>query len=289
MKIGWLGICAVVACGTPPDFRPTTSEVSPAWAQWKRPSTPAVIAHRGGRVEAPEETLETLAVSVEAGADVLELDLHLTRDGVVVCLHDGSVDRTTDGAGPVADLTWAELQSFDAGARFCDAGGVCSYAGRGVKVPSLDAVLSAFPSTLFILEQKDPSPAAVAATLRVLRKHNAMDRVVMASFQSSALDAFRAAEDGPATSFSPQEVVAYLWSGERPPAAFLQVPPGIGPWDLVTAEFVDQAHADGIVVQVWTISDPSEMARLRDLGVDGILTPDPRLLRQVVDARATTP
>ncbi len=267
--------------------KPVPASLSPVLETLVKPDRTLVIAHRGGRTDAPEETLETLRESVALGADVLELDLHQTADGVVVCMHDASVDRTTDGVGPVAALDWDALQQLDAGARFSpDGGQSVPFAGQGVRVPSLSAVLRATPDRPFILEIKQSEPPIVDAVLEVLRDENALERVILAAFSAETLERVRQTEPRVATSLAVSEVATWMWASpgeEAAPGRFLHLPPAVGPLDLVDAELLKRAENEGLGVHVWTISDEAEMRRLVDLGVHGVMTPDPGLLRRVVD------
>lgn len=280
----WAGAVGV-GCGA--DGVPEQPPLSAVLAPLIQPATTAVIAHRGGRTAAPEETRETLERSVVLGADVLELDLRMTADGVVVCLHDAELDRTTDGSGPVAALDWDALQRLDAGHRFSTDGGQrFPFRGQGVRVPSLAEALRAAPEHPFILEVKQSDPPMVDAVMDVLRDENALDRVILAAFSADTLGAVRAHRDAPATSLAVSEVGAWLWSdpGEMvAPGRFLHLPPEVGPVDLVDRALLERAEQEGLGVQVWTISEEAEMVRLIELGVHGIMTTDPARLRTVVD------
>ncbi|HLA14672.1 MAG TPA: glycerophosphodiester phosphodiesterase family protein, partial [Gemmatimonadaceae bacterium] len=141
-----------------------------------------VIAHRGGRAHAPENTLEAMQRGVAAGADAIELDVHCCASSEIVVIHDATVDRTTDGCGTVAGMTLADLRSLDAGARFSGAKARCG-------VPTLAEVIESFPETPLIIELK--TPAASAATRALIEKHNAESRCLVDSFHASALEIFR--------------------------------------------------------------------------------------------------
>lgn len=120
-----------------------------------------VIAHGGAQGHAPGNTLPAFALALEQGADTLEMDLQLTADGEIVVIHDGIVDRTTDGTGAVVDLTLAELRQFDAGYGFEDVDGGTPYRGQGVTIPTLTEVFETFPETPMIVELKTDAGEAI--------------------------------------------------------------------------------------------------------------------------------
>lgn len=252
---------------------------------------PRLFAHRGGARIAPENTLEAFAAGLAAGADRLEMDVHATRDGHVVVLHDPTLDRTTDGSGAVRDLTLTELLRCDAGARFPGPAGDFPFRGRGVRVPTLAAVLETFPGVPLNIEIKQDQPAIEGEVLRVLDRYDARADVLLAAEEARIMARIRAAAPDMLTGFSAADVgelVAAWRSGTydsyRPPGVALQIPPSFGDVTLVTADSVASAHHLGLEVHVWTIDDPAEMARLLDLGVDGLMTDVPplaaRLLRE---------
>ncbi len=252
---------------------------------------PRLFAHRGGARIAPENTLEAFAAGLAAGADRLEMDVHATRDGHVVVIHDPTVDRTTDGSGAVRTMTLGELQRHDAGARFPGDAADFPFRGRGVRVPTLDEVLKAFPGVPLNIEIKQDEPAIEAAVLAVLDRHDARQQVVLAAEEASIMARIRAAAPDVLTSFSAADVLEFVtaWHGGtlhayRPPGIALQIPPSFEGIALVTADSVAHAHALGLEVHVWTIDDPAEMASLLDLGVDALMSDVPQvaahLLRQ---------
>ena len=246
---------------------------------------PRNIAHRGGAALAPEATLPAFENAVAIGADILEMDARRTADGVVVLMHDASVDRTTDGSGAVIDMTFAELQQLDAGYHFTpDDGATYPFRGTGVTVATLDEVLSAFPDRYFMIEIKDDR-RTVPLVLAMIESRGLADRVVLASFYDEILADVRVAAPEIRTSMSLAEQVAFsnLTEADEPsysaPGAFLQPP-----LDLITDADIARAHRHGLVVHVWTVNDRLEMSDLLARGVDGIITDDPMLLRDVIAA-----
>ena len=257
---------------------------------------PTVIGHRGSAGEAPENTLPSFALGLESGAAILESDVHLTRDGVPVLIHDDSVDRVTDGSGRVAGLSLAQLHALDAGRRFSmDAGRTHPFRGRGLRVPTLEEALAAFPDARFNLELKEGLPGLVERCLEVIEKSGSAHRSLLTAGDDALMTELRAevARRGVpvALGASAREVGDFLRCAieRRPPAPgpmALQVPPGFGGRPLVTREFVDHAHAHDLVVHVWTIDEPEEMRALLALGVDGIVTDFPARLVAVIGAQS---
>ncbi len=240
------------------------------------------IAHRGGGLLRPEATLTAFENALAVGADVLEMDLHATSDGVIVVIHDDTVDRTTDGTGSVSELTFAELRMLDAGYDFTtDDGQTFPYRGMGIFVPTLDEVLDAFPDAHYLMEIKQSDPPIVSDALAILANHAVEDRVVLASFDDDTIEAVRAANPSLFTAMSAVEMAEFVAAMEdpsyQPPCLFFQ-----SPWDITSQEMVDRAHALGMKVHPWTINTSVLMSDLIARGVDGIMTDDPDLLAQVV-------
>jgi glycerophosphoryl diester phosphodiesterase len=188
-------------------------------------------------------------------------------------------------------MTLAELHRLDAGARFAGDGGKFPFRGRGVRVPTLAAVLEAFPGVPLNIEIKQDEPAIEHAVLDVLDRFAARGQVLLAAEEARIMARIRAAAPGVLTSFSAGDVLEFVtaWHGGtldayRPPGVALQIPPSFGDVQLVTAESVAIAHGMELEVHVWTIDDPVEMAALLDLGVDALMTDVPpvaaRLLRE---------
>jgi glycerophosphoryl diester phosphodiesterase len=249
---------------------------------------PTVIAHRGGGALRPENTLLAFRHAVALGVDVVELDVHATADGVLVVIHDPTVDRTTDGAGAVPTLGLAELHRLDAGHRWSvDGGRTFPYRGRGLRVPTFDAVLAALPSTRLVAEIKPAAAAFAAEVCRAIQAAHAAERVLVGSFDGAALDEFRRACPTVATGASSHEAGRFvttsalpLVSAARPPAPALLLPTRWRGLPVATTRVIAAAHRFGVAVYAWTIDDEDDMRRLLDDGVDGIVTDRPdRLLR----------
>jgi glycerophosphoryl diester phosphodiesterase len=213
-----------------------------------------------------------------------------------VVLHDETVDRTTDGAGAVSSLTLAELEGLDAGCRFVAADGTTPFRGRGIRIPTLVALLEACPGVPLNIEIKQEQPAIEAGVLAVLDRFGARDRTLLAAEQGTIMERIRAAAPDVLTSFSAPEVADFVFrlrdgrlEGWRPPGVALQVPPLFGDVAIVTAESVAAAHALGLEVHVWTIDTEAEMEALLDLGVDAIMTDFPAMGAAVLRRRGLRP
>ena len=249
-----------------------------------------VFAHRGGGGLFPENTLEAFADSVKLGVDFLELDVHSTKDGTLVVMHDGSIDRTTDGRGMVSEITLAEVKNLDAGYLFTnDNGATYPFRGRGIKVPTLQEIFDAFPQMKFNIEPKQISPSITKPLCEMIRAHKLTDRIIVGSFRQTAIDEFRAACPEVATAASPAEVSEFLAmqktgiaASYSPPFQALQVPTNASFLHVVNRDFITAAHARNTQVHVWTINDADEMERLIDIGVDGIMTDYPDRLLEIV-------
>lgn len=203
-----------------------------------------------------------------AGADGLELDVRLSRDGVVVVHHDRLLDRTTRDTGPLADRTAAELAE--------------------VAVPTLRDVLARYPRTRIIIELKEASAALAEAVVNEVQRAGASEHVCVGSFSVTALRAARKAAPGIATSAGRFEVRMALYrswihlSPGRVPYQAFQVPETSGRTRVVSPRFVKLAHQAGLIVQVWTVDEPEDIRRLLDWGVDGIISDRPDVAAEVV-------
>jgi len=237
-----------------------------------------VVGHRGNAAHAPENTIESFRQAVELGVDALEMDIHLSRDGQVVVIHDPTLDRTTDRSGRVDQLTVAEIQRADAGARFTrDRGQTWPYKGKGLTIPTLDQVLTTFPAIPLLIEIKAaPASSAVRA---LLERHRAVDRCIVASFMENAMDAFRGS--GVAQGASRRDTAELLWRAVlRVPVAHVDfrvmcIPPAHRGLPLPVGGFAHILAPLGVPVHVWTIDDPRDAERLREKGVRGIISNDP--------------
>jgi glycerophosphoryl diester phosphodiesterase len=251
---------------------------------------PIAIAHRGGAEEAPQNTLAAFGAAVALGYRYLETDAHVTRDGVVVAFHDPRLDTITDRAGAIAALSITEVEAADAGYHFSlDNGDSFPFRGRGLRIPRLEELLLRWPQARVNIDPK--ADACVQPLVALVDRLGAWDRVAFGAFSDRRLRRLRALSRGLAcTSMGPRAVAvartaALCGRMPRQHADCIQVPPRRGPIRIVTARFVRAAHRAGLPVHVWTVNDESPMHDLLDVGVDGIITDRPSLLRDVLAAR----
>jgi len=257
-------------------------------------NVPVNLAHAGAQGHAPGNTILAFEIAQDMGAHVLEMDLQLTADDQVVVIHDGTVDRTTDGTGQVRDMTLEEVQALEVGHEHEGPDGDFPFVGQGLRIPTLDEVFATFPDAWMLVEMKtDSGQEIVAATADLITAHGREDRTVVASFDLDYLLEFRALlpdiptnmPEGEGRTFHILQMLgAHRWWS--PPAEFLQVPIDFDGLRVVTPGFVQAAENRGVDVHVWTINDPEEMHWLLNLGAHGIITDYPDRFVEVVDERA---
>jgi glycerophosphoryl diester phosphodiesterase len=267
---------------------------------------PRVFAHRGGSALAPENTIAAFDRGLAHGADGLELDVRLSRDGVVVVHHDRTLDRTTNLRGPLARLTAGELERADAGYWYRPdrdqrpetgpAGSEAAdfpFRGHGIGVPALSAVLARYPEVPIVVELKVDHPGMAAAVIEVVRKGDATDRVCVGSFSRRVLREARRLEPRLATSAAREEVRWALyrswcrWPVTRPRYHGYQVPEWSGRTRVVSPRFVADARAAGLGVQVWTVDTEADALRLLEWGVEALITDRPDIIVPLVRGRTT--
>ena len=240
--------------------------------------TPLAMAHRGGAIEHLENTLPAFQACVDMGYRYLETDVQVTADGVLVAFHDPTLERVTDRMGRVEQLRWAEIAEARIGGR--------------EPILRLEDLLGAWPDVRFNLDIK--AAGVVAPLVRLVRRMDVADRICLGSFSDARIAAARRLF-GPSvcTSLGPRGVAALRLSSYSPRAAGLvriqagcaQVPLQLGGRALVDERYVAAAHERGLQVHVWTVDDPDECATMLDLGVDGIMTDRPAMLRELLEKR----
>lgn len=255
---------------------------------------PLFFAHRGGSALAPENTLPAYENGLRYGADALELDIHYSRDGEIVVFHDDTLDRTTNGSGPLAALTFDELRRLDAGYHFTpDSGATHPWRGKGVTIPTLREVFERFPHTRVNIEMKVNDAEGERRLARLLMDNGWGDWALVGSFHTDALRRFRALCEGHiATSASAAETRNFLLGvlvrqtqRMRPTYDALQVPEIYRGIRVVSPTSIQLAHDLALDMHVWTVDDRETMERLLDWGVDGLMSDRPDILAEVFQAR----
>lgn len=278
---------------------------------------PLNIAHQGGENEVPSATMYALKTAIRKGADLLEIDVHVTADGHIVVLHDATVDRTTDGTGAVEQMTLAQVQALDAAYWFVPGRNAVhdaaegEYVLRGIRtgakapppectpedfrIPTLQEVLETFPTVMMNIEIKNGPPQGAGYEQRLanlLAEFGRDDDTIVASFVDTWTETFRLYNMDVSTSTGTGQtaVARALAFGPGGPTLMheaFQVPIEFEGVPVVDEDFVRDAHANGMAVHVWTIDDAATMHMLLDIGVDGIMTAEPTLLEQVLHERGT--
>ena len=236
-----------------------------------RPGRPLVIAHRGASAAAPENTIAAFEQAITDGADGIELDVHLSRDDQLVVIHDASVERTTNGSGPVRDRTLRELKRLDAG----------GWRGRqfeGQRIQTLQEVLERFRGrTRFWIELKggsDQYPGIEERVVSTIEIYDVLDRALVQSFDQKALEQIKSLN---------REVRVGVLTDRRPIRRIigsLAPPYALCPSaDAIADDDLGAMRAAGLDCYVWTVNEPAQMDRLIGYGVSGIITDRPELLR----------
>jgi glycerophosphoryl diester phosphodiesterase len=226
--------------------------------------TPAVrvtvIAHRGASTYAPENTLAAFDLALRQGARHVELDVHLTRDGEVVVIHDDKVDRTTNGTGPVAGFALADLQALDAGVWF-------GAAFAGERIPTLDAVLARYRGRAHLhVELKARAPTLADETAARIRRHGMADAVTISSFQRERLEESRRAAPELARAWLVEKLDDEILAQARPLELAEMAPLS----RALTPDWVARLRAAGYVVRAWGIGNEEIMRRTVEIGADGM-------------------
>lgn len=236
---------------------------------------PIAFAHRGGAGDWPENTMPAFEGAVALGYRYLETDVHVTRDGVLLAFHDDVLDRVTDRTGLIRELDWADVSPAKVDGR--------------EPIPRLDELLDAWPDIRINIDPKHDS--AVTALASSITRADAVDRVCIGSFSDRRIAKMRKLlGPGLCTSLGPKGVArlraaSYGLRARTFPAPCVQIPPGHGSRALLDERLMRTAREHDIDVHVWTIDEPDEMHRLLDLGVHGIMTDRPTVLREVLESR----
>lgn len=241
-----------------------------------RHSTPIAFAHRGGASDAPENTMPAFQRAIDLGYRYIETDVHATRDGVLLAFHDDDLSRTCGRQGLISELDYAEVKT--------------ARVNGTEPIPMLEELISAFPFAHINIDCK--SDHALEPLMNRLAHGDIFDRVLVGSFSDKRLNAMRDQfGEKLCTSMGPRDVTKLrLGSWVRMSGKFhnihaAQVPVSQGPLTIVDKTFIQAAHGADLQVHVWTINDETEMHRLLDLGVDGIMTDNPDILKKVFISR----
>lgn len=229
------------------------------------------FAHRGGSLEAAENSHAAFARAVRLGYRYLETDVRPSRDGVAIVHHDASLDRTTDAHGRVRELTWRDLRAV----RLAD----------GSAPLRLEELLEAFPGAHLTIDAKEAG--SVTALADAVRRCGAEGRVCVTSFSPTRLGRLRRLLPTVESGAHPWEVLRLrALASPLPRASRVQVPPTALGVNLADPSLIARAHRLGLAVDVWTVNDPAQMRHLLDLGVDGIMTDSPSVLLDVLANRS---
>lgn len=248
---------------------------------------PIGIAHRGfsgGDGHALENSMAAFDAAVALGFEWVETDVHATRDGVLLAFHDDTLDRTTDASGAISRLPWSHVS----GARINDI----------EPIPRLDELLERHPGTNVNIDVK--AAGAIRPLIECIERHQAHDRVRIASFSEKRRRAVLAGLSRAVRSSPGQELMTALWASAHRPlsggAVFrrlcrsidaLQIPEFHGKVRVLDGRLLDAAHASGLDVHVWTVNERADMERLLDFGVDGLVTDRADVLKDVLATRGS--
>lgn len=250
-----------------------------------------IFAHRGYSKEYPENTALAFEKAIELGADVIETDAHITKDGYVVIVHDEELSHLTNGKGKVNELTLQEIKQLDAAYYFTNDGESYPYRGKGITIMTLEEMLEVFPQQRFNVDLKDNNLVLAEKFCDTVLRLKAEHRVLGASQYGKNLQYIRKRIPTMATSFGLWGVLGFyflfraglLGLFKKFPGDALQIPEYIGPSHLANGALVRMAHERGIQVDVWTINNERDMRRLLDIDVDGIVTDDVPMLKKVLE------
>ena len=254
---------------------------------------PLVIAHQGGDGVWPGDTMYAFEKAVEIGADVLEMDAHITKDGQIVLMHDETVDDTTDGTGLIEEMTLDELKQLDAAYDWSNDGGqTFPYRGQGIQIPTLAELFEKFPQMRYVIEIKLTENPIDKPFCDLIRQYNMQDKVLVASFHDEAMQKFRETCPEVATSASRGEVTKFVLLGKvflsgLVAPGYESIQPPFDPKDsknipIMTKRFIREAHAKNIAVEPWTVDDPQLMEQYIEWGVDGIITDRPDIMVELL-------
>jgi glycerophosphoryl diester phosphodiesterase len=258
---------------------------------------PRIIGHRGAAGTSPENTFPSFQRALEEGAKFIELDVRSSEDGEIVIIHDATLERTTNGRGPVRKKSLRELKVFDAAYWLTlDGGASYPYRGQQVEIPTLEDYLSFFPQARTIIEIKQSRPAIVKRVIEIVHRLGKEQSVLLATEKDKIMREIRKELQNKdlhiATGFSYGEVADFFYwaaGGKKSDLAVsgqaMQIPCEYGGMVLVSEATASAAHELGVEMFVWTVNSVKEIERLLDLGVDGIITDYPSRLHDTISRR----
>ncbi|MGB1402341.1 MAG: glycerophosphodiester phosphodiesterase [Porticoccaceae bacterium] len=258
----------------------------PQAVSFYQPDRFAVIAHGNGRALMPGNTLEAGIHALKVGADILELDIHLTADKHLVVRHDDIIDTTTNGAGVIAEMTLANIQQFDVGFHEIDYPQLIG--PGGIVVPTLESLFQQLPTSRFLIELKPEGREAADHLCSLITQYALAEQIVVGSFHSSVLRYFRTICPTVPTSLGQTEVISLLVLSllglghlYESSGVSVQLPWRYGGVTYLSDRLVDILHHLNLKVEVWTVNDPVIMGRLIKMGVDGVITDRPDILYEL--------
>jgi glycerophosphoryl diester phosphodiesterase len=251
---------------------------------------PAVIAHQGGDGVWPGDTMFAFQNALDLGVDVLEMDLHITKDNALVLIHDETVDRTTDGTGEIESMTIDELKELDAGYDWSsDEGTTFPFRGQGITIPTLEEVFTAFPEMHMTIEIKKSNNSMIKPFCEMIQEYKMEAKVIVASFYDDKMKEFRKECPDVATSSAKNETTVFVLlskvfiSGFYSPTFYsLQVPEESSGITVMTEAFIRAAHERNLAVEPWTINEEETMRKFIEWGVDGIMTDRPDIMVEIL-------
>ncbi|MDF0725870.1 glycerophosphodiester phosphodiesterase [Cytobacillus sp. S13-E01] len=257
---------------------------------------PLVIAHQGGEDLAPSNTLASFTLANNLGVDALEFDIHITKDGQLVTIHDPTVDRTTNGSGKVENFTLEELQKLDAGYYFKDLEGELSYRGKGLYIPTVEEVFQTFPDQRMVIEIKDTNSPERTEEIseklwRLIVKYNLEEKVNISSFDQEIIESFQSYAKGRSpVAGGKQEVLKFVLAHKlfvrnlyNPSVDVFQIPTSESIFNLADKKLIEGAHRRGMEIHYWTIDDKETMRMLIEAGADGIITNRPDIMIELLE------
>lgn len=236
-----------------------------------------LIAYRGGAAERPENTMEAFSHALSLSAHlVIDLDLQFAKDQTVVVIHDDTLDRTTNGSGPVSDYSMTELKQLDAGFHFLDASGEHAFRGKGVNLPTLEEVFGEYPETRFILDIRKNDSKHIERIIQTVEAANASDRVIVVSELDEVINTSREFRPDWIYGAPTNEVRMVVFGSQSPVSPVFMIPESYKGVQVLSAELLRKLHQHGTQAWIWTVDEPDAFLRLKEMGVDGIFTNKPQ-------------